>query len=104
MESGVILKPVPTTDAPPIVRGEPPPLHGGPIVLLRFLRAHGMLSRKYLRLFVRWAWLKLRFRGRLVTDGLCFVAPDVTLEIGPGAKLHLGRWSWIGHGTKIRAH
>src|SRR3954468_20444555 len=90
--------------APAPVRGEPPPLHGGPLTLLRFLRAHGMLTRSYLRLFARWAWLKLRFRGRLVTDGLCFVCPDVTLEIGPGAKLHLGRWSWIGHGTKIRAH
>src|SRR3954468_22495741 len=90
--------------APAPVRGEPPPLHGGPLTLLRFLRAHGMLTRSYLRLIARWAWLKLRFRGRLVTDGLCFVAPDVTLEIGKGAKLHLGRWSWIGHGTKIRAH
>ena len=26
------------------VRGEPPPLHGGPLALLRFLRAHGMLN------------------------------------------------------------
>jgi acetyltransferase-like isoleucine patch superfamily enzyme len=39
-----------------------------------------------------------------VTDGLCFVAPDVTIQIGKGAKLYLGRWSWIGHGTKIRSH
>jgi acetyltransferase-like isoleucine patch superfamily enzyme len=90
--------------APVPVRGEPAPLHGGPLTLLRFLRDHGMLNRKYGRLIARWAWLKLRFRGRLVTDGICFVAPDVTLEIGKGAKLHLGRWSWIGHGTKIRAH
>src|SRR4051812_20181658 len=90
--------------APAPVRGEPAPLHGGPLTLLRFLREHRMLSRKYLRLYARWAWLKLRFRGRLVTDGICFVAPDVTLEIGKDAKLHLGRWSWIGHGTKIRAH
>jgi acetyltransferase-like isoleucine patch superfamily enzyme len=28
----------------------------------------------------------------------------VKLEIGPEAKLHLGRWSWIGHGCKIRVH
>src|SRR3954463_3316747 len=90
--------------APAPVRGEPAPLHGGPLTLLRFMRAHGMLSFKYARLIARWAWLKLRFRGRLVTDGLCFVAPDVTLEIGKGAKLHLGRWSWIGHGSKIRVH
>jgi acetyltransferase-like isoleucine patch superfamily enzyme len=94
----------PRRRAPAPVRGEPAPLHGGPLTLLRFLRAHGMLDRKYARLIARWAWLKLRFRGRLVTDGLCFVAPDVTIEIGKHAKVHLGRWSWIGHGTKIRAH
>jgi len=90
--------------APPVVRGAPAPLRGGPLTLLRWLRAHGMLNRDYARLIARWAWLKLRFRGRLQTDGLCFVAPDVQFEIGPKARVSLGRWSWIGHGTKIRAH
>ena len=88
--------------APP--RLAPAPLHGGPLALLRFARAHGMLNLKYARLALRWVWLKLRWRGRLETDGLCFVAPDVTFEIGKGAKLRLGRWCWIGHGTKIRVH
>ena len=32
------------------------------------------------------------------------MCPGVTLEIGKDAVIHLGRWSWIGHGTKIRAH
>ena len=68
------------------------------------MRAHGMLNLKYARLIARWAWLKLRWRGRLQTDGLCFVGPGVKLEIGRGAALRLGRWSWIGHGTKIRVH
>src|SRR5687767_506929 len=86
------------------VRGEPAPLHGGPLVLLRFMRRKGMLSFKYGRLIVRWAWLKLRWRGRLETDGLCFVGPGVKLEIGRGAKLRLGRWCWIGHGSKLRVH
>jgi acetyltransferase-like isoleucine patch superfamily enzyme len=86
------------------VRGEPAPLHGGPIALLRFMRAHRMLTFGYARLIVRWARLKLRWRGRLQTDGLCFVGPGVTFEIGRGATLHLGRWSWIGHGSKIRVH
>jgi acetyltransferase-like isoleucine patch superfamily enzyme len=86
------------------VRGEPPPLHGGPLVLLRFLRRHGMLNRKYAWLALRWAWLKLRWRGRLQTDGLCFVGPGVKFEIGRGAVVRLGRWCWIGHGSKIRAH
>ena len=86
------------------LRGEPAPLHGGPLVLLRFMRRHGMLNLKYGRLILRWAWLKLRWRGRLQTDGLCFVGPGVTFEIGRDAVVRLGRWSWIGHGTKIRAH
>jgi acetyltransferase-like isoleucine patch superfamily enzyme len=99
-----LLAPPAPPEAPPVVRGEPAPLRGGPVALLRWLRAHGMLNRRYARLLARWAWLKLRFRGRLQTDGLCFVAPDVRFEIGREARVHLGRWSWIGHGTKIRAH
>ncbi len=94
----------PSVAAPAGVRAEPPPRQGGPLTLLRFLRRHGMLTPEYGLLFARLAWLKLRFRGRLVTDGLCFVGPGVRLEIGRGAKLHLGRWSWLGHGTKIRVH
>jgi acetyltransferase-like isoleucine patch superfamily enzyme len=88
----------------PNVRGEPAPLHGGPLALWRFMRSHGMLNTRYARLIARWLWLKLRWRGRLKTDGLCFVCPNVTIEIGKDATLHLGRWSWIGHGSKIRAH
>jgi acetyltransferase-like isoleucine patch superfamily enzyme len=49
-------------------------------------------------------WLKLRWHGRLVTDGPCFIRPGVTFEIGPEAKVVLGRWSWLGDGTKVRAH
>jgi acetyltransferase-like isoleucine patch superfamily enzyme len=86
------------------VRGEPPPLSGGPVALLRFLRAHAMLNHRYAWLALRWAWLRLRWRGRLRTDGLCFVGPGVKLEIGRTATVELGRWCWIGHGTKIRAH
>ncbi len=74
------------------------------MALLRFMRAHHMLSRHYVPLLARWAWLKLRWRARLKTDGLCFVCPGVTLEIARGATLHLGRWTWLGHGTKIRVH
>ena len=90
---------------PPVrVRDAPAPLSGGPLAFWRFARAHGMVQRKYLRLIARWAWLKLRWRGRLVTDGLCFIGPGVTFEIGRDARVRLGRWCWIGHGTKIRAH
>ncbi len=87
-----------------LVRGAPMPPHGGPRAFLRFAQRNGMLNAKYARLALRWAWLKLRWRGRLQTDGLCFVGPGVTFEIGPQATLRLGRWCWIGHGSKLRVH
>ncbi|HEV3127796.1 MAG TPA: acyltransferase [Solirubrobacteraceae bacterium] len=89
---------------PSILRSGPPPLHGGVWTFLRFAARHRMLTPGYLLLFVRWVWLKLRWRGRLQTDGMCFVCPRVKFEIGRHALIRLGRWSWIGHGTKIRAH
>ena len=90
--------------APQAVRAGPPPLHGGPVTFLRFARANHMLTPGYALLMVRWVWLKLRWRGRLQTDGLCFVCPGVKFEIGPNATVRLGRWSWLGHGCKVRAH
>ena len=98
------MAPPQPTGAQDALRLPPPPLHGGPLALLRFMSAHGMLNAKYARLVVRWLWLKARWRGRLQTDGLCFVCPGVTFEIGPDAVVRLGRWSWIGDGCKIRAH
>jgi acetyltransferase-like isoleucine patch superfamily enzyme len=86
------------------IRRAPEPLHGGPLALLRFMRANNMLRHQYAHLIARYLWLKLRYRGRLHTDGLCFICPHVKLEIGRGAKLHVGRWAWIGHGSKIRVH
>jgi acetyltransferase-like isoleucine patch superfamily enzyme len=96
------VPPPPAPDA--AVRRPPRPLRGGPRTFLAFARAHGMLAPRYGLLAVRWAWLKLRWGSRLQTDGLCFVAPTVKLQIARGATLRLGRWSWIGHGTKIRVH
>lgn len=102
MESAVASPPL---DAhPALPRGTPPPLHGGPLTLLRFMRANKMLNRHYATLIARWAWLKLRWRGRLQTDGICFVCRGVQFEIGKDARVVLGRWSWLGHGTKVRAH
>jgi acetyltransferase-like isoleucine patch superfamily enzyme len=100
----VLTPPAAREALPAPVRGEPPPRHGGPLTLLRFLREHRMLTWGYARLALRFAWLKLRFRGRLRTDGMAFIGPGVTFEIGPDAMVELGRWSWIGHGSKIRAH
>jgi acetyltransferase-like isoleucine patch superfamily enzyme len=99
----------PTETKPPeeiadAVRRAPERLHGGPLALARFLRSNGMLNLDYARLIARYVLLKLRYRGRLQTDGVCFICPRVQLEIGPNATLRVGRWAWIGHGCKIRAH
>ncbi|HXM86559.1 MAG TPA: DapH/DapD/GlmU-related protein [Solirubrobacteraceae bacterium] len=87
-----------------LVRRAPPRAHGGPLALLRFMRANRMLNRRYAALIARWLLLKLRYRARLQTDGLCFICPKVQLEIGRDATLRIGRWAWVGHGCKIRVH
>lgn len=85
-------------------RAAPSPLHGGALGFLRFARDNHMLHWRYLILCSRWLWLKLRWRERLVTDGMCFVCGGVKLEIGREARVVLGRWSWLGDGCKVRAH
>jgi acetyltransferase-like isoleucine patch superfamily enzyme len=96
----------PPTAVPDAVRRAPAPLHGGLPALLRFMRRNGMLNFSYARLIVR--LLRRRYLTsygrRLKLDGLCFIGPGVVLEIGKAARVELGRWSWIGHGTKIRCH
>ncbi len=65
-----------------------------------------MLTPRYVLLlanFIRHRFLSLYGR-RLRTDGLTFIAPKVVIEIGRRGRVELGRWSWLGHGTKIRAH
>jgi acetyltransferase-like isoleucine patch superfamily enzyme len=96
----------PPTDVPDGIRRAPAPLHGGPLTLLRFMRRHRMLNFKYARLIVRLG--RRRFLTpagrRLRLDGLAFIGPEVVLQIGRNAEIRLGRWSWLGHGTKIRCH
>ena len=76
------------------------------MALLRFMRAHGMLTPKYvwlIALLLRRKFLSTYGR-RLKLDGLAFIPRGVVLEIGPRGCIELGRWSWLGHGTKIRCH
>jgi acetyltransferase-like isoleucine patch superfamily enzyme len=94
----------PPADLPSALRGPPPPRRGGLLALMRFMRAQGMLNAKYLRLALRLGLWKLRLGSRLKLDGLAFVGPGCSLEVGRKAVLELGRWSWIGHGSKIRCH
>jgi len=99
-----VTRVLPPTDLPsPEVRAAPAPLDGGPLALFRFMRHHGMLNHKYARLMARQARKLLRHR-RLHTDGLAFIGPRVVLEIGRSGRIQLGRWSWVGHGSKLRAH
>jgi len=88
------------------IRRPPRARHGGPLALLAFMRAHRMLDTKYARLLVR--LLRRRFMTptgrRLRTDGIAFIGPRVVLQIDRRGRVELGRWSWLGHGTKIRCH
>jgi acetyltransferase-like isoleucine patch superfamily enzyme len=99
--SGTLKSP---PSVPQIVRTPPPPLGGGLLTFLRFAREHNMLRLGYVPLIARWGWLKLRWRGRLKTDGLCFVCPGLELQIAPRGRVEFGRFVWVGHGTKIRCH
>jgi acetyltransferase-like isoleucine patch superfamily enzyme len=92
------------SDSPPELRGPPPPPHGGLPALLRFMHRNRMLNLEYAVLLLRLAAWKLRLRGRLQLDGLAFIGPKCRLEVGRNAVLELGRWSWVGHGCKIRCH
>jgi acetyltransferase-like isoleucine patch superfamily enzyme len=104
MESMTEPLAAPPTDVPAELRGPPPPRHGGPLTLLRFMRRNGMLNAKYARLLLRLGWWKLRLGRRLRLEGLAFIGPGCSLEVRRGAVLELGRWSWLGHGCKVRCH
>jgi acetyltransferase-like isoleucine patch superfamily enzyme len=96
----------PPAEPPDAIRRAPAPPHGGPLVLLRFMRSHGMLNANYARLILR--LLRRRYLTpygrRIKLDGIAFIGPGVVLQIGKRAEVRLGRWSWLGHGTKIRCH
>ena len=94
----------PAAPAPP--RGPPAPAAGGPLAFLRFARRNGMLRPRYARLALTLLRRRLltTYGRRLHTDGFAFIAPDVKLQITPHGRVELGRWSWLGHGCKIRCH
>ena len=65
-----------------------------------------MLTPKYALLALRLAWRRFLTPAgyRMKLEGMLFLGPRVTLEVGRSARLRFGRWVWIGHGTKIRCH
>jgi acetyltransferase-like isoleucine patch superfamily enzyme len=97
---------LPEASPPPVVSLPEPPSRRGPLALVRFLAVNRMLTPKYAQLALR--LLRRRFLApsgyRMKLDGMLFLGPGVKLEIGREASVHFGRWTWIGHGTKIRCH
>ena len=103
------MEPGPDTAAaapprPGAVRGEPAPLHGGPLTFLRFARAHGMLNRNYARLIVALGVAEAALARAAAHRRRLLRGARGDLRDRPRRVVHLGRWSWIGHGCKIRAH
>jgi len=74
--------------------------------LLRSLREKRMLNLRYARLLWRYLWRRLLTSAgwRWRTEGPVFFGKHLQLQIAKGAELRLGRFSWIGDGTKIRCH
>jgi acetyltransferase-like isoleucine patch superfamily enzyme len=85
---------------------EPLPRRAGPLAVIRFWVRNRMVTPKYALLVARLAWRRLLTPTgrRMSLDGMLFLGPRVTLQIGRGAHIHFGRWVWVGHGTKIRCH
>jgi acetyltransferase-like isoleucine patch superfamily enzyme len=78
----------------------------GPLAALRFAAARKMLNRSYALLLARYIirrWLTPA-GWRTDTDGMLFLGRHLQIQIARGARLRLGRFVWIGHGSKIRCH
>ena len=76
------------------------------IRLARFIAGNGMLNHRYGKLLWRYLWRRLLTRAgrRWRTSGMVFLGRGLELEVGRRGRLELGRFVWIGDGTKIRCH
>jgi acetyltransferase-like isoleucine patch superfamily enzyme len=74
--------------------------------LLSFLARNRMLTPKYGRLAVRYAWRRFLTRAgwRWQTDGPLFLGTRLEIQIGRKGTIRFGRFVWVGDGTKIRCH
>ncbi len=74
--------------------------------MIRFLARNRMLNWRYGLLLWRWAWRRaLTPAGRRWrTEGFVFFGRHLELEVSARGRLELGRFVWIGDGTKIRCH
>jgi acetyltransferase-like isoleucine patch superfamily enzyme len=76
------------------------------IRLIRFCARNRMLTPKYALLLGRYLRRRLLTPAgwRWRTDGPVFFGSRLELQIGRRGRIELGRFAWIGHGTKIRCH
>jgi acetyltransferase-like isoleucine patch superfamily enzyme len=74
--------------------------------VIRFLARNRMLHWRYGLLLWRWAWRRLLTPAgrRWHTHGFVFFGRGLELEVSARGRLELGRFVWIGDGTKIRCH
>ena len=74
--------------------------------LFRFLARNRMLTPKYARLALRYAWRRFLTPAgwRWRTDGLVFFGRRLQVQIGRKGTIRCGRFVWLGDGTKIRCH
>jgi acetyltransferase-like isoleucine patch superfamily enzyme len=74
--------------------------------LLSFLKRNSMLTSKYARLALRYAWRRLLTTAgwRWQTDGPVFFGTNLQIQIGRRGTIRFGRFVWVGDGTKIRCH
>lgn len=85
-------------------RHAPAPLRGGPIAFVRFAANNHLIKPRYIKALLRYVRYKAVLRGRLQTDGPCFIGPGVKFEVSKGSVVSLGRWSWVGDDCKLRVH
>jgi acetyltransferase-like isoleucine patch superfamily enzyme len=92
-------------DSQPGEAGRRKPL-SGPLGAIRFAVRHRMLRPKYALLLWRYLWRRMLTPAgwRWRTDGMVFLGPKLQLQAGRTGRIHFGRLTWIGSGTKIRCH
>ena len=71
---------------------------------LAWMRTHKAYSRGYWMSYWRLFLLRIR-RPDIITEGMVFIGPDVTLDVRRGyARLIIGAWVHIGEQCRFRAH
>ncbi len=68
-----------------------------------FAVAKRMYTLFYWKHLYRFVKFKIRHR-RVETDGFVFLPRKYQVVVGKGARMHLGRFVWIGHNNALRCH